>query len=140
MSSKANTHLQADMAEESEEYRGCGLVAYFDLLGFSQVVMEEWAGDLDDETHPLQRLLRIRQGEGIATEGIVIQYADQDRFKTRVFSISDSFALVIEVPGTRSWDFSLAFLAIANNARFVTQAALDEGFIVRGAIEFGDMY
>jgi hypothetical protein len=127
---------------------GTGIVAFLDLLGFSNSLIDQWG---DDEQSPLARLFRIRGSPfvkeqlGVSTgsyhTGPNGEVITEDIYRVRVHSLSDSVTVSVALPAEPTLgDFVLAFSCIALNIRFVWQAALDEGYIVRGAAELDSIF
>ena len=130
---------------DSETFKGNAIVAFFDLLGFSKSIFQDWG---DFENDPVNRLLRIKAAPGIGTSGITFQAHEGEggkpigpRYRPMVNSVSDSFSLTIGLPAqANASDMFLAFHSVFANAKFVWQAAVREGFVVRGGIELGQIY
>jgi hypothetical protein len=122
----------------SEEYNGYGVIAFLDILGFSNAVWCEWPS-------ALSRLLNIKDADGIKTKGITFAVERPQSacsfFIPTIRTFSDSFILLAP------WQQKLppleqiaAFMSIAANIRFFWKAAVKEGFVVRGVIEVGNIY
>jgi hypothetical protein len=114
-----------------------GLVAFLDILGFSAAVCSDWPGTL-------YKLLNIKGAEGVKTDGITFAVEGPEaspNFRPAVNTFSDSIILVTALQIDRPpLEQLIAFISTARNIGFAWNAAVKEGFLLRGAIEFGDIY
>jgi hypothetical protein len=117
-------------------YDGLGLVAFLDILGFSEAALQDWRKVL-----PI--LMRIKNATGVASPGVtfVADEQTQTKFLPTVKAISDSVILSVPLPIDRSPLSRLAaFGAMVFNIGFAASACIREGFASRGAIEIGEIH
>jgi hypothetical protein len=133
----------------SETFFGVAIIAFIDLLGFSAAVRRHWGRD---DNSPLSKLLRIK-ARALEPSTMPSAWVKRDRddgddldfYGIRVKTVSDSIVLCINVPDGRnrhdhlSHYFSCLF-ELLQQLTECCQATIDEGFVVRGAIEIGDLY
>jgi hypothetical protein len=109
-------------------YNGYCVIAFLDILGFSNAVWREWPS-------ALSRLLNIKDADGIRTKGITFAVerpqSASSFFIPTIRTFSDSFILLAP------WQQRLppleriaAFMPIAANIRFFWKAAIKQGFVV----------
>ena len=145
MPKKNHNKIKPSSKIKNEDFQGIGIVCFLDLLGFSSSIFTDWT---NTERNPVDRLLSIKAAPGIRTRGVSVQAHEGEggspigqQFLPTVHSVSDSITLSIGLPSRATHnDLSLAFLSICLNARFVWQAAIQEGFVIRGGIELGPIY
>ena len=130
------------------EFFGLGIIAFLDLLGFSSSILSQWG--FGNES-PLAKLLRIkdiplvRKGTGVSiglcTNEQLVKVIYSGLYQVKVHTLSDSVTLSVALPSELTLgDFALAFFCIAANIRYVVDAALNEGYVVRGAAEIGQIF
>jgi hypothetical protein len=128
---------------------GIGAVAFIDLLGFSDAILTEWGSS---ENSPLFRILRIKDNPTIkekirttislctpptSNAPEIIHFHFYPKFHT----ISDSIIISIAFSENDTHDDILCKLnSLVLHLRFVWQAAVDEGFVIRGGAEIGNIY
>lgn len=129
-----------------EKFLGPALVAYLDILGMSRALQTDWGAH---STSALHRLLRIKntmpRDDEKSQITVAVYDADSDKDVERYLSVtrtlSDSIVTMMALPN--ECDLEGLFLRIYGllfTVRIIWQHTLKEGFTVRGAIEFGDMF
>lgn len=123
-----------------EHFKGTGYVCFLDILGFSQDIIANWKAV---ESNPLEKLLAIKaalpvvyaEGDDIPEESSVRSYV------CRVNTVSDSITIAFGLePKLIIGDMALGLEALVANIREVWRAAIERGYTLRGAIDFGDIY
>ena len=128
-------------------FMGPAFVAFIDLLGMSRIILTEWGAQTDQA---LWRLLRIKAGvpgddqesQITVCESDPATNKDIEKYLTVTRTISDSIVTMIALPNKISPPCRLTYRlsSLLLNIRLVWQQALKEGFTVRGAIEFGEIF
>jgi hypothetical protein len=128
-----------------ENYDGEAIVAFIDLLGFSQHLLDNWTA----KVHPVERLKRVRastEGKWVRMQGYVRGRDGKPvpttvSYVTRVHTVADSL-VVSTALGSRVDPFSaqMAFFCVVSRVHTIVVAAVAEGFVVRGGIEVGDVH
>lgn len=128
---------------------GLGLIAYLDILGFSKAVLQQWS---DGENSPFFRLLRIKSSLPTLAENRVTitsctpssssnSEVINSHYLPMLHTVSDSIMMSIALPPENPLiDFEMTYASIMINLRFIWQSAIEEGFVIRGALEIGDIY
>jgi hypothetical protein len=124
---------------------GPALVAFIDLLGMSKAILSNWGAQTDQT---LWRLIRIKAGvprEDAASQITVSAYdpsmdRDMERYLSVTRTISDSIVTMHALPNEIPPNLTHRIGSFVLNIGLICKQALKEGFTVRGAIEFGDMF
>lgn len=123
-----------------KNFKGVGYVCFLDILGFSQDILANWKAI---ESNPLEKLLAIKsalpvldeEDADIASESPVRSYV------CRVNTVSDSITIAFGLePKLIIGDMALGLESLVANIREVWRAAIERGYTLRGAIDFGDIY
>ncbi|RYY02151.1 MAG: hypothetical protein EOO53_14040 [Gammaproteobacteria bacterium] len=125
----------------TKHFKGLGYVCFLDILGFSQDILTNWHAV---ESNPLDKLLAIKaalpifddkEDEGPTSQSSVRSYV------CRVNTVSDSITIAFGLePKLIIGDVTLGLEALVVNIREVWRAAIERGYTLRGAIDFGDIY
>ena len=112
-----------------------------DLLGFSRDVEEHWGHGADS---PAVRLLRIKEAVAKAAGFRFGAYIDGKQadylYSALTRTLSDSFVLAVAIPeNCDQFETFVALASLETQIRISTTVALGEGYVCRGAIEFGSM-
>ena len=123
-----------------EHFKGMGYVCFLDILGFSQDILANWNAV---ESNPLEKLLAIKaslpvldmEDEEVPLESSVRSYV------CRVNTVSDSITIAFGLePKLIVGDMALGLETLVSNIREVWRTAIERGYTLRGAIDFGDIY
>lgn len=139
-----------DIAEKgnkliSSGYKGKAIVAFVDMLGFSQEILTKWD---DAEFNPLQRIMEIKGFMDLAKKGSIDHtFLDYDE-KTilgkikypEVITISDSFVFVQTLDDDTDITFILSLLAVTGSIIELWRISKDKGFTIRGGVDFGELF
>jgi hypothetical protein len=125
-----------------DKFNGEGLVAFLDILGFSKEIEEKWGNEVDN---PLTKILTLKENLPIfpiAKLGDESLKAKATRnYIPRVQTISDSIVVSFGFdPKPVMGDLVLGALASFNTIAIIWRKALEAGFTVRGAVDFGPIY
>ena len=112
-----------------------------DILGFSFDILNNWNNPKDD---PLKTILKIKQNLPIITPGetsLVISNEEKYQYVSRVRSISDSVIISFGLDEKHILgDMLLGLFSIVGNVKHIWSSLIKEGYTVRGAIDYGDIY
>ncbi len=124
---------------ESKKFKGKGCVCFIDVLGFSNDILENWH---NSESNPLEKLLSIKSKMPIFDE---VGEGDDDetirRYVCRVNTVSDSVTICFGFDEKITiGDLVLGLQSVIRNIAYVWSTFIREGYTIRGAIDFGDIY
>jgi len=124
-----------------KKHSGKGYVCYLDILGFSFDILNNWNNPKED---PLKTILKIKQDLPIITPGetsMTIDNEEKYQYVSRVRSISDSITISFGLDEKHTWgDMLLGLFSIVGNVNHIWSSLIKEGYTVRGAIDYGDIY
>ena len=123
----------------SRQFKGRGYVCFLDVLGFSNDVLANWG---TGESDPLEKMLAIKRAmpgfEGIEDDGALESVR---QYVCRVSAVSDSITICFGYSDEIIiGDLVLGLEAILANVAYVWSTFILNGYTIRGAIEFGDIY
>ena len=124
----------------ADRFKGTGYVCFIDILGFSADILRNW-GDLDRD--PLAKIRAIKEqipsyqveeSESHAGEGHRL-------YAPRVSTVSDSMTVCFGMPEKFIvGDLVLGLEAVLAAVSSIWGTAIECGYTVRGAIDFGEIY
>lgn len=124
-----------------DNFKGTGLVAFIDILGFAKEIEDKW--DSSDD-NPLQKLLSLKDKLPRITSDA---FKDDDRnsksklFPCRVQTISDSIVVSFGFNNPLvHGDLILATMAFLYAISDIWTRAIEFGFTVRGAADIGQIF
>jgi hypothetical protein len=123
----------------SKNFKGTGYVCFIDVLGFSNDILANWQSLT---SNPLEKILSIK-GEmpGFAEVEEDDHRESHRTYVCRVSMISDSVTICFGFSGgIVIGDLVLGLEAVLANISYVWSTSIDNGYTVRGAIDFGDIY
>ena len=123
----------------SRRFKGQGYVCYLDVLGFSNDVLVNWGTGQSD---PLEKMLAIKR-EMPGFESIENDGASEStrKYVCRVNTFSDSVMICFGYSNRIIiGDLVLGLEAILGNVAYVWSTFIRNGYTIRGAIDFGDIY
>ena len=123
-----------------KKHNGKGYVCYLDVLGFSHDILNHWN---DSKKNPLETILKIKKNLPIINPGETsINMRDEKRvYISRVKSISDSIIISFGLDDKHIvGDRMLGLCSIMGNIKHIWSSLINEGYTVRGAIDYGDIY
>jgi len=126
-------------------YNGNAIVAFVDMLGFSQEIMTKWGGAIDD---PLKRIMEIKGFVKLARQGKAKHtFFDYDLTKILgtakypdLITISDSFVFLQTIKKNKDLYFILNLLSVVGSIIELWRVSKDKGFTIRGGIDFGPIF
>jgi hypothetical protein len=129
--------------------QGERIIAFVDLLGFSEEIKTKWQKTGDDS--PLYKVMRIKTAALMAksTAG-TMKYFDRQDISERILlyeieypdiiTISDSFVLIQEIKQDSGLDKLGSLLTVMTTIMEIWRFAVEIGYTVRGAISIGDVF
>ena len=123
-----------------ENFKGKGLVAFIDLLGFAKEIDEKWG---DTEDNPLEKLLNLKRNLPIISNESLKDFSEDKtrRYPCRLQTISDSIIVSFGFEKTLiHGDMILATMALFYTISEIWKRAIEFGFTVRGAVDIGQIF
>lgn len=128
-----------------DEFEGTGIVAFVDLLGFRNEIYNNWDREADN---PLKRIKELyKYVKDFLSDPDGQQFVDYDEATLidkakygKTLSVSDSFTIMIPYEEENDLGFLLSLLSICGSILTLTRKCHDLGFVLRGAISFGELY
>jgi hypothetical protein len=123
----------------SKRFKGIGYVCFIDVLGFSNDILKNWK---DPTLNPLGKILTIKRDmPGFPEIAEDDEHESHRIYLCRVNTISDSVTICFGYTDKIIiGDLVLGLEAILGNISFVWSKFIHNGYTVRGAIDFGDIY
>lgn len=121
-------------------FKGVGYVCFLDILGFSQDILSNWSAV---ESNPLDKLLAMKSALPVLHDDEVEPSLSPSvrRYVCRVNTVSDSITIAFGLENKLIiGDMVLGLEALLANVREVWRTAIELGYTLRGAIDFGDIY
>lgn len=126
-------------------FKGKAVVAFIDLLGFSQKIIQNWDSKEDD---PLLTLMEIKSFLEIVKEKIktiiLLDYDDRTIIVEveypQIVTVSDSFMLLLPIDDSNEQTILASIFSVLTTCLEIWKASVDRGFTIRGGIEYGDIY
>lgn len=135
------------MKGKHDNFKGPAVIAFIDLLGFSNSVNNNWNSHEND---PVKRLLEIRnQIEDASNEALNSIYIQENNEKliegsVKVITLSDSFILLYGLEKTNGQikylNFINGFLSVMVGIKEIWEQAIKSGYTIRGAITSNEIY
>lgn len=120
------------------EYKGNAIIGFFDLLGFSAEIERTWG----QPNGALERLLEFKEKLANTKPTIALSERENPRdILPQVSTVSDSIVLKFPVPDDIQYMQVITLMANASmRVNMVEEFALEAGFALRGALEFGPVF
>lgn len=135
------------MKGKHEKFKGPAIIAFIDILGFSNLIKSNWSNPDND---PVKKLLNIRNNvEEVSEKPLSILSIQETLEKliegsVTVITISDSFILLYGLEKTdgqvKYLDFINGFSSVVEGIKTIWQDSIKAGFTVRGAITANEIY
>lgn len=124
---------------ENGRFKGKGYVCFIDVLGFSNDILKNWH---NLETNPLEKILSIKNKMPIFDEPTERDESDSHRqYVCRVNTVSDSVTICFGYDeDIMVGDMVLGLEAVISNIAYIWSTFISEGYTIRGAIDYGDIY
>lgn len=121
------------------KFKGKGYVCFIDVLGFSNEILTNWNNPNSD---PLEKILSIKEKMPILREIANGDESDSSReYSCRVNTISDSVTICFGYDkNIIVGDMILGLEAVIADIIYIWRTFINEGYTIRGAIDFGDIY
>ena len=125
----------------TKKFKGVGYVCFIDVLGFSNDILKNWKRET---SNPLDKILSVKK----RIPGFTHNGNDDDSNSTilanytcRVNTISDSFTICFGFKDDMGlWDLAFGLDVILKNLLYVWSTFIRNGYTIRGAIDYGDIY
>ncbi|MGM0601515.1 MAG: hypothetical protein ACQETH_17010 [Candidatus Rifleibacteriota bacterium] len=122
-----------------KSFKGLGYVCFIDVLGFSNDILKNWRRN---SSNPLDKILSIKKrmpGFNQIDEGD--ESSSRRSYACRVNTISDSVTICFGFNDEIIFgDLALGLEVILSNLAYVWATFIHNGYTIRGAIDFGDIY
>lgn len=123
----------------SKKFKGIGYVCFIDVLGFSNDILRNWKSPT---SNPLEKILTIKKDMPGFSE--VEEDDDRESHRTYVCRINTTSDNVTICFGYNDniimGDLVLGLEAILANISYIWSTFIRNGYTIRGAIDFGDIY
>jgi len=121
------------------KFKGKGYVCFIDILGFSNDILKNWH---NSESNPLDKILSIKNKMPIFDESTEEDESDSHReYVCRVNTVSDSVTICFGYDeNIMVGDMILGLEAVIGNITYIWSTFISEGYTIRGAIDYGDIY
>lgn len=122
----------------SKKFKGKGYVCFIDVLGFSDDILKNWTSSI---SNPLDKILTIKNEMPIFSE--VVDNGDElhRKYVCRVNTISDSVTICFGyTDDIIIGDLVLGLESVLANIAYIWSTFIHNGYTIRGAIDFGDIY
>jgi len=122
-----------------EKFKGKGYICFIDVLGFSNDILNNWH---NLESNPLEKILSIKDKMPIYNDIEKDKGSEASRtYICRVNTVSDSVTICFGYDDNISvGDLILGLEAVLANISYIWSTFIREGYTIRGAIDFGDIY
>ena len=121
------------------KFKGKGYVCFIDVLGFSDDILKNWH---NLESNPLERILSIKDKMPIfdvTSDGS--ESESHRKYVCRVNTVSDSVTICFGYDKEIFvGDMVLGLEAVIDNISYIWSTFISEGYTIRGAIDYGDIY
>ncbi len=144
------SHISKETSDEiivgnPEIYFGTAIVAFIDILGYTESLLNNWG--LEDNS-PIQELLKLRDKTKNAVIETALDTPPPNSNKNKIYlhrtvthSISDSFTISYAIPSDgSSWHVMSGYIAIIHTINIIQLDALAMGYVIRGGIEIDTVY
>jgi hypothetical protein len=124
---------------KNRKFKGKGYVCFIDVLGFSNDILKNWH---NSEFNPLDKILSIKNKMPIFDEPIEEGESESHRkYVCRVNTVSDSVTICFGYDeNIIVGDMVLGLEAVIGNISYIWSTFISEGYTIRGAIDYGDIY
>ncbi len=126
--------------DNTMNFKGVGYVCFIDVLGFSNDILKNWN---KKTSNPLEKILIVKK----KIPGFTHIGGDDDSsslansYIFRLNTISDSFTFCFGFKDTPALgDLAFGLDVILKNLLYVWSTFIGQGYTIRGAIDFGDIY
>lgn len=122
----------------SKKFKGRGYVCFIDVLGFSDDILKNWKSLI---SNPLDKILTIKNEMPIFSEVVDNGDALHRKYVCRVNTISDSVTICFGyTDDIIIGDLVLGLESVLANIAYIWSTFIHNGYTIRGAIDFGDIY
>jgi len=122
----------------SKNFKGIGYVCFIDVLGFSNDILRNWESQT---SNPLEKILTIKRDMPGFSQ---VEDNDQKSHRTyvcRVDTLSDSVTICFGYNDSIIiGDLVLGLEAVLGNISYIWSTFIQNGYTIRGSIDFGHIY
>jgi len=125
-------------------FKGKAIVAFIDLLGFRNEIINKWD---DKENSPLKRLMMFKGYNEIAKEKAEFHnFFDSDGNSIakinypEIITFSDSFIFIQPLKEDTPDNILYSILSVCGSIYELWKVCIDGGFTIRGGVDYGDIY
>ena len=123
---------------KNKKFKGKGYVCFIDVLGFSTDILNNWH---NKESNPLDKILSIKNKMPLFDNTEDYGSESTRHYVCRVNTISDSVTICFGFDeNIIVGDLVLGLEAVIANVAYIWSTFIREGYTIRGAIDFGDIY
>jgi hypothetical protein len=121
------------------KFKGKGYVCFIDVLGFSNDILKNWH---NLESNPLEKILSIKDKMPIFDQSEEEGGSESHRkYVCRVNTVSDSVTICFGYDkNIIVGDMVLGLESVIGNISYIWSTFISEGYTIRGAIDYGDIY
>lgn len=121
------------------KFKGTGFVCFIDVLGFSNDILNNWQSS---EDNPLEKILSIKEKMPIFDQAKECDGNKTHReYVCRVNTVSDSVTICFGFDeNIQVGDLVLGLESVIGNIAYIWSTFIHEGYTIRGAIDFGEIY
>jgi hypothetical protein len=127
-----------------KEYKGIAFIAFIDILGFSKNIEDNWNAK---ENNPLDIILKIKNelNNIIVEDNLVVHTADGKekldiQIESKIMTISDCFIIAHPIKQENAFSCFAGIYNITKNIIMIWNSLIENGFTIRGAISYGEVY
>lgn len=140
---------EIEAAAKEEIFKGKkvkALVAFIDLLGFKDEIINKWD---NEEESPLFRLMKFKNFVSLAKEKGKTHdfYEDDDGIKLLakisypdIITFSDSFIFILPIDNFGADNILCSILSISSSIAELWRQCINGGFTIRGGVDFGEIF
>lgn len=140
---------EIEAAAKEEIFKGKkvkALVAFIDLLGFKDEIINKWD---NEEESPLFRLMKFKNFVSLAKEkGKTHDYYEDDNgikllakiSYPDIITFSDSFIFILPIDNFGADNILCSILSISSSIAELWRQCINGGFTIRGGVDFGEIF
>ncbi len=123
----------------SKKFKGSGYVCFIDVLGFSNDILRNWKSPT---SNPLEKILTIKRNMPGFSQVEDDDHQESHRtYVCRVNTVSDSVTICFGYNDSITiGDLVLGLEACLGNISYIWSMFIQNGYTIRGSIDFGDIY
>ncbi|MBK8280105.1 MAG: hypothetical protein IPK94_08335 [Saprospiraceae bacterium] len=131
-------------ANIAKGFNGKAIIAFIDLLGFSNEINTNWSKNPD----PLLRIMKLKAYWDILNDrkatNLFFEYDETtliiETKYPEVITFSDSFILVLPLDNENPTTILASILTVTTSILEIWRNCIDEGFTIRGGVDYNEVY